>query len=104
VLNTVWAVVADANRYFASEAPWAVAKTDPKRQGTILYVTAEVLRKVAILAQPFVPSSAARMLDLLAVGPDERDFAALGTRIQPGRRLPAPKPVFPRWIEPEDKP
>jgi methionyl-tRNA synthetase len=36
VLNTVWAVVADANRYFASEAPWAVAKTDPKRQGTIL--------------------------------------------------------------------
>ena len=44
VLNAVWAVVADANRYFASEAPWAKAKTDPKRQGTILYVTAEVLR------------------------------------------------------------
>ena len=55
VLNAVWAVVADANRYFASEAPWAKAKTDPQRQGTILYVTAEVLRQVAILAQPFVP-------------------------------------------------
>src|SRR3974390_2109012 len=40
VLNAVWAVVADANRYFASEAPWAKAKTDPKRQGTILFVTA----------------------------------------------------------------
>ena len=103
VLNTVWTVVADANRYFASEAPWAVAKTDPKRQGTILYVTAEVLRQVAILTQPFIPSSAARMLDLLAVGADERDFAALTTRIQPGRTLPAPKPVFPRWIEPEEK-
>ena len=47
VLNCVWAVVADANRYFASEAPWALAKTDPKRQGTVLYVTAEVLRQVA---------------------------------------------------------
>ena len=45
VLNAVWAVVADANRYFASEAPWALAKTDPKRQGTVLYVTAEVLRR-----------------------------------------------------------
>jgi len=53
VLNAVWAVVADANRYFASEAPWALAKTDPKRQGTVLYVTAEVLRQVSILAQPF---------------------------------------------------
>jgi methionyl-tRNA synthetase len=103
VLNTVWAVVADANRYFASEAPWALAKTDPKRQGTILYVTAEVLRQVAILAQPFIPSSAGKMLDLLAFAPDERDFAALGTRIQPGRTLPAPKPIFPRWIEPEAK-
>src|SRR6185503_8909380 len=92
VLNTVWAVVADANRYFASEAPWAVAKTDPKRQGTILYVTAEVLRKVAMLAQPFIPASAGKLLDILAVGPDERDFAALATRIQPGRALPAPSP------------
>ena len=47
VLNTVWAVVADANRYFAGEAPWALAKSDPARQGTVLYVTAEVLRQVA---------------------------------------------------------
>src|SRR5215475_9214648 len=40
VLNAAWAVVADANRYFAGEAPWALAKTDPVRQGTVLYVTA----------------------------------------------------------------
>src|SRR5690242_15734850 len=90
ILNTIWAVVADANRYFASEAPWGLAKTDPKRQGTILYVTAEVLRQVCILAQPFVPSSAGKMLELLAVKPEERSFAALGTRIAAGRTLPAP--------------
>src|SRR4030095_16233658 len=42
VLNAAWAVVADANRYFAGEAPWALAKTDPARQGTGLYVTAGV--------------------------------------------------------------
>jgi methionyl-tRNA synthetase len=101
VINTIWTVVADANRYFASEAPWGLAKTDPKRQGTILYVTAEVLRQVCILAQPFVPSSAGKMLDLLAVPAAERDFAALPARLAPGRTLPAPAPVFPRWIEPE---
>ena len=66
VLNAVWAVVADANRYFAGEAPWALAKTDPARQGTVLYVTAEVIRQVAILAQPFMPASAGKLLDLLA--------------------------------------
>ena len=104
VLNTVWAVVADANRYFAGEAPWALAKTDPARQGTVLYVTAEVIRQIAILAQPFVPASAAKLLDILAVTPGERGFDRLTgvpTRIKPGAALPAPTPVFPRYVEPE---
>jgi methionyl-tRNA synthetase len=105
VLNCLWAVVADANRYFASEAPWALAKTDPTRQGTVLYVTAEVLRQVAILAQPFVPASASKLLDLLAIKLDERDFDALKppARITAGLTLPPPGPVFPRYVEAEDK-
>ena len=37
-LDAVWAVVADANRYFAAEEPWAKRKTDLARMGTILYV------------------------------------------------------------------
>jgi methionyl-tRNA synthetase len=104
VLSTVWAVVADANRYFAGEAPWALAKTDPKRQGTVLYVTAEVLRQVAILAQPFMPASAGKLLDILAIPADERAFDRLkgeATRIKPDTPLPAPAPVFPRYVEPE---
>lgn len=105
VLNCIWAVVADANRYFASEAPWALAKTDPKRQGTVLYVTAEVLRQVAILAQPFVPASATKLLDLLAVGPEQRSFHALtsASRIKGGATLPPPVPAFPRYVEAESK-
>src|SRR5205814_9843626 len=98
----VWAVVAEANRYFAGEAPWALAKTDPPRQRTVLYVTAEVVRQIAILAQPAMPQSCARMLDLLGIPSDQRDFSALGsgTRIAPGTLLPAPSGVFPRYIEP----
>ena len=88
VLNAVWAVVADANRYFAGEAPWALAKTDPARQGTVLYVTAEVIRQVAILAQPFMPTSSYKLLDLLTIPSEKRDFAALGAE---GRIAPEPR-------------
>jgi methionyl-tRNA synthetase len=103
VLNAVWGVVAEANRYFAAAAPWALAKTDPARQGTVLYVTAEVLRQIAILAQPFIPASAAKLLDLLGIPADERDFARVGGahRIAAGAALPAASPVFPRYVEPE---
>jgi len=103
VLNVTWAVVAEANRYFAGEQPWSLAKTDPQRMGTVLYVTAEVIRQVAILAQPFVPVGAGKLLDLIGVPEGERAFAYLGGqhRIAHGVTLPAPAPVFPRYVETE---
>lgn len=100
-LNTVWGVVAEANRYFAGEAPWALAKTDPARQKTVLYVTAEVVRQVAILTQPVMPDASAKLLDSLGVPADSRDFAAIGTRIKAGTTLPPPVGVFPRYVEPK---
>jgi methionyl-tRNA synthetase len=101
-LILIWAVVADANRYFAGEAPWALAKTNPARQKTVLYVTAEVIRRVAILAQPFIPQSAGKLLDLLEVSKQERDFSWLGSRLKVGTMLPAPTAIFPRYIEPKE--
>jgi methionyl-tRNA synthetase len=102
-LNAVWAVVAEANRYFAGEAPWALAKTDPARQKTVLYVTAEVVRQIAILAQAAMPEASAKLLDSLGIPDDARNFAALGgaTRIAAGTALPPPVGVFPRYVEPK---
>jgi methionyl-tRNA synthetase len=103
VLNTVWAVIGEANRYFAGEAPWALAKSDPARHGTVLYVTAEVIRQVAILSLPFMPSSAERLLDLLAIPAVERRFCDVGgsRRIAAGAALPGPTAVFPRYVDTE---
>jgi methionyl-tRNA synthetase len=103
-LNAVWAVVAEGDRYFAGEAPWALAKTDPARQKTVLYVTAEVVRQIAILALPVMPVSANKLLDNLGVPTSERNFAALGgaKRLAPGTALPAPAGVFPRYVEPKE--
>jgi AbiU2 len=69
----------------------------------VLYVTAEVLRQIAILAQPFMPASAERLLDLLAVPAAERTFAFLGDthRLAASAKLPPPAPVFPRYVEAE---
>jgi methionyl-tRNA synthetase len=102
-LEAIWAVIADANRYFAGEQPWAHRKDNPERMGTILYATAEVLRQLGILVQPIMPQSAGRLLDQLGVDPDARDFSTLGPkgRLKPGTKLPAPEPVFPRYIEAE---
>ena len=102
-LDAVWAVIAEANRYFAAEEPWAKKKTDPARMGTVLYVTAELVRQFGILAQPVMPELAGKLLDQLALGDEDRLFAKLGAsgRLAPGTAIPEPKGVFPRYVEPE---
>jgi len=97
-LDAIWKVVADANRYFAGQEPWALKKTDPARMETVLYVTAEVLRRIGILIQPYVPGSAAKLLDLLAVPETDRSFADLDKTLVSGTELPAPVGIFPRYV------
>jgi methionyl-tRNA synthetase len=103
VLAEIWAVVGEANRYFAAAEPWVLRKSDPERMATVLYVTAEVLRMVGIMTQPFVPAAAAKLLDLLGRRADERSFSAIGQegRLRPGGALMQPEPIFPRYLEPE---
>ena len=102
-LDAVWSVIGDADRYFASEKPFDKTITT-ERKGTILYVTAEVVRQLAILVQPAMPASAAKLLDLLAQPEAKRLFAALGPagRLEPGLALPPPVGVFPRYVRPTE--
>ncbi len=103
-LEAVWLMLGAANRYFSAQEPWVLRKSeseaDQERFRTVLYTTLEAVRVAAILVQPVMPDSAARLLDLLGQPEDRRDFAALGTRLIPRTALPAPIGVFPRYEPP----
>jgi len=111
-IGAVFEVVSGANRFFAAAEPWRLAKSDPARMALVLYVTVETLRITAILLQPAMPGSMGALLDLLGVPAEARTFAALDAgeragrldashRLEPGRALPRPEPVFPRYVEGE---
>ncbi|MFZ0602894.1 MAG: methionine--tRNA ligase [Roseiarcus sp.] len=111
-IGAVFEVVSEANRYFANAEPWKLAKSDPKRMELVLYVTVETLRIAAILLQPAMPGAMGALLDLLGVAPEARSFVALDAgerrgqldaphRLEPGRALPKPTLVFPRYVEAE---
>jgi methionyl-tRNA synthetase len=99
-LETIWRVVGEANRYVDEQAPWALRRSDPARMRTVLFVLAETIRYLAILAQPFVPTASARLLDQLSVPQGSRDFRALEwAPLTPGTPLPKPAGIFPRFVE-----
>lgn len=100
-LVDMWEIISAANGYVARQAPWTLRKADPARMQTVLFVCAETIRRLALLAQPFMPDSASLMLDQLSVAPDRRTFATLDAdhALLPGTALPAPAGVFPRFVE-----
>ncbi|HQT67929.1 MAG: methionine--tRNA ligase [Rhodospirillales bacterium 20-60-12] len=100
-LEDIWKLIRAGNGYIDHLAPWTLKKTDPARMLTVLAVLLDLLRTVAILLQPFMPGSMAKMLDQLGIPPDARDFAALGTPMITGAPLPPPAGVFPRYVEPD---
>ena len=108
-MAAVFALSSEANGYFAAQAPWSLVKDndnrDMARAATILYVSAEVVRQLAILLQPYVPAGTERMLNLLAVPPAERKFSFLGEvgRLKSGTELPVPEGVFPKYFPPKEE-
>jgi methionyl-tRNA synthetase len=96
-LEAIWSVLGAANRYFSAQEPWVLRKTDEQRFATVLYTTLETVRIAALLSQPVMPASAAKLLDLLGQPAEQRDFTAIGTRLAAGTVLPAPEGVFPRY-------
>ena len=100
-LERIWMVIRAANVYVDRQAPWALRKSDPARMGTVLFVLAETIRHIAVYTLPFMPASSDRILDQLAITPDQRGFASVGAQgaLKPGTQLPQPTGVFPRLAE-----
>ena len=100
-LDAIWNVLDETNKYFDEQAPWGLKKTDPARMQTVLYVTAEIVRQVAILCQAFIPESATRLLDQLKIDKGSRDFTNLGAdnRLNVNTIIEKPEGVFPRYVE-----
>ena len=55
------------NKYLADSEPWKVVKTDTERVKTILYIALQITANIATAIEPFMPFSAAKILNMLSV-------------------------------------
>lgn len=95
------------NAYIDAEAPWTLRKTDPERMETVLATLYICISQLAVAIQPVIPSSAARLLDMMGIGEDIRFYSEIRSHwysplAESGFRIVAPKPLFPRLELPED--
>ncbi|MBI4387816.1 MAG: class I tRNA ligase family protein, partial [Candidatus Omnitrophica bacterium] len=61
-------VVTEANRFIERKKPWTLAKENRKEElGTTLYTLMETLRILGIVLQPFLPTSAKKILKCFGI-------------------------------------
>jgi len=75
------------NKYLADEEPWKVIKTDEERVKTVLYVATQIVANLAVLAQPFLPKTSARLFDMLDLSQQGWDKAGAKDLVKEGHRL-----------------
>jgi methionyl-tRNA synthetase len=101
-------LVGAVNGYVSAQEPWKVAKDDSQRDrlATILYTAAEVLRAVAVLHNPTMPKTAAKLWTLLGAEPElgplaDQRIQDTGTwaQLPPGAQLVKGDPLFPRLAD-----
>jgi methionyl-tRNA synthetase len=102
-LEEIIELASSANIYIDEKAPWSLAKENIEQMNLVLFTLAESIRYIAILLLPFIPDSANKLLDLLAIAKDKRMFKHLEKKycVISGTVLPEPIAVFPRYIERE---
>ena len=100
-LESLWSVIATADKYLTTEKPWSLgdSELDLQRKATVLATTAELLRIVTVLAHPVLPDSTAKIWKLLgqpgSVSAVELDGLRWG-QLAAGVPLGKPHTLFPR--------
>jgi methionyl-tRNA synthetase len=56
--NTLISISRVGNQYLNEKEPWNLIKTDREKAGTILYVSAQIVKAAAVISSPFIPNSA----------------------------------------------
>ena len=103
-LQSIWGLVNRANKFVDETAPFKLAK-DPaqaQRLDEVLYNLVESCRVLAVLLNPFLPGTSAKIYAQLGLpgSPDKLADATWGG-LQAGQQTGEPIPLFPRKDEPK---
>ncbi len=102
-LISIFKLVSRANKYIDEAAPWALAKQpdQQERLKTVLYAMAETLRLTAVLLEPFLVETPAKIREQLGIGGGDSAGASYLDNIKwgglkPGVQIKKGMPIFPR--------
>ena len=92
-LRAIWVA---GNEYLQSAAPWATFKEDPETAAAQVRLGLNLIRLYAVLSAPFIPSTAARMMEAMQTSDDTwpSDVAEALSHLTAGHEFSVPGVLF----------
>ena len=92
-LRAIWVA---GNEYLQSAAPWATFKEDPETAAAQVRLGLNLIRLYAVLSAPFIPSTAARMMEAMQTSDDTwpSDVAEALSHLTAGHEFSVPDVLF----------
>ncbi len=80
-LEDILAVIDRANKYIDENTPWTLAKDEANkpRLATVMYNLLETIRICAVTLSPFMPDTAAKMLERIGADDSSKTWDSIGT-------------------------
>ena len=94
--NTLIGISRIGNQYLNTKEPWNLMKTDKEKAGTIFYVTAQVVKAIAVVSEPFIPSTAEQLWQILNLkgSAAKTNWNEALVPLEAGHKIEKPKPLF----------
>lgn len=90
------------NKYFNDKKPWETIKADLRVTANTLYVSAQIVKALAILLEPFIPFTAKKICDLLNL-PEKISWDDAVKPLQSGHKIKNAEPLFSKIEASEDE-
>ena len=102
--NTLIGIGRVGNQYLNEKEPWTLVKTDKERAATVLYITAQIVKAIATVSAPFIPSTAEQLWQTLNLGGSvfESRWNDAIEPLEAGHKIAKSKPLF-RKIDADEK-
>ena len=100
-LNSFLEMARKGNKYLAENEPWKLIKTDEERVRTILNTSLQIAALISIYGNPFLPSTSAKLKDLLGIGDSNWGSGLEEDLLKDGGHLKKPELLFSK-IEDEE--
>jgi len=95
-LNELMNLARLGNKYLTETEPWKTFKTNPERVQTNLNISLQICANLAILCEPFLPFTAAKLNGMLNLSTSTWEAAGSATLLDAGHQLNQPELLFER--------